>query len=136
MVTASKPKVSVKAYKVKYSLRDYTFPKEVKIVSVRFDETYMHVTLTDERIVSIPLKWIPSLYHAKPADREKYKINQTKRMLVWDPAKCEINEELRIEDYLGPVNAGTDYYSKEQVDDISNIVREKKPTYKTSKKKK
>ena len=129
MVTASKPKVSVKTFKIRYSLRDYTFPKEVKISSVRFDETYMHVTLTDERILSIPLKWIPSLYHAKPADREKYKINQTKRMLVWDPAKCEINEEIRIEDYLGPLNAGT-------VDDIAKTVREKKPTYKTSKKKK
>jgi hypothetical protein len=79
-------------------LRDYTFPKEVKIASVRFGEIYMHVTLTDERIISIPLKWIPSLYHAKPADHEKYKINQTKRMLVWDPDKCEINEEIRIED--------------------------------------
>ena len=135
MVTVSKPKVSVKAYKVKYSLRDYTFPKEVKIANVRFDETYMHVTLTDERIVSIPLKWIPSLYHAKPAEREKYKINQTKRMLVWDPAKCEINEEIRIEDYLGPINVGTGDYSKEQVDDISKMVREKKPTYKMSKKK-
>jgi hypothetical protein len=129
VVTASKPKVSVKTFKIRYSLRDYTFPKEVKISSVRFDETYMHVTLTDERIISIPLKWIPSLYHAKPADRENYKINQTKRMLVWDPAKCEINEEIRIEDYLGPLNAGT-------VDDIAKTVREKKPTYKTGKKKK
>ncbi len=138
MVTASKPKISVKVYKVRYSLRDYTFPKEVKIASVRFDETYMHVTLTDERIVSIPLKWIPSLYHAKPADRDKYKINQTKRMLVWDPAKCEINEEIRIEDYLGPMNVGTDDYSKSrhEVNDIAKTVREKKPTYKTNKKKK
>jgi len=136
VVTASKPKVSVKAYKVKYSLRDYTFPKEVKIASVHFDETYMHVTLTDERIISIPLKWIPSLYHAKPADREKYKINQTKRMLVWDPAKCEINEEIRIEDYLGPLNVGAGNYSKDLVEDNAKTVREKKSTYKTSKKKK
>ncbi len=143
MVTASKPKVLVKTFKIRYSLRDYTFPKEAKIASVRFDEAYMHVTLTDERIISIPLKWIPSLYHAKPADREKYKINQTKRMLVWDPAKCKINEEIRIEDYLGPLNAETGDYSKDRheqldkytVDDIAKIVREKKTTYKTSKKK-
>jgi hypothetical protein len=136
MVTASKPKVSVKAYKVKYSLRDYTFPKEVKIASVRFDETYMHVALTDERIVSIPLKWIPSLYHAKPSDREKYKINQTKRMLAWDPDKCEINEEIRIEDYLGPLSMRAGDYSKDQVKNIAKRVREKKATYKTGKKKK
>ena len=129
MVTASKPKVSMKTYKIQHSLRDYTFPKEVKIASVRFDETYMHVTLNDERIISIPLKWIPTLYHAKPAEREKYKINQTKRMLVWDPSVCEINEEIRIEDYLGTkVEAEISGFSKE--------VREKKERYKTSKKKK
>lgn len=129
MVTASKPKVSAKTYKIQYSLREYTFPREVKISSVRFDKTYMHVTLTDERIISIPLKWIPSLYHAKPAEREKYKINQTKRMLVWDPAECEINEEIRIEDYLGAGKAEVER------DDVSKVVQEKKGTY-TSKKKK
>lgn len=129
MVTASKPKVTVKTFKVKYSLRDYTFPKEVKIASVRFDETYMHVTLTDERIISIPLKWIPSLYYAKPAEREKYKINQTKRMLVWDPSESEINDEIRIEDYL--VTKATP-----EVSDPPKAVLEKKGTYKTSKKKK
>jgi hypothetical protein len=101
----------------------------VKISSVRFDKTYMHVTLTDERIISIPLKWIPSLYHAKPAEREKYKINQTKRMLVWDPAECEINEEIRIEDYLGAGKADV------EIDDVPKVVQEKKGTY-TSKKKK
>ena len=130
MVTASKPKASVKTFKIRYSLKNYTFPKEVKIDKVRFDEAYLHVTLTDERIISIPLKWIPSLYHAKPVEREKYRINQTKRMLVWDPSNCEINEEIRIEDYLGPTNAevGTNKGTK--------VVREKKRTYKTSKKKK
>ena len=128
MVTASKPKVSVKTHKIQYSLRDYTFPQEVKIASVRFDETHMHVTLADERILSIPLKWIPTLYHAKPAEREKYKINQTKRMLVWDPSACEINDDIRIEDYLGAMKAETNYRAK--------VVREKKTTYKTSKKKK
>lgn len=129
MVTASKPKVSVKTFKIRYSLRDYTFPKEVKIASVRFDETYMHVTLTDERIISIPLKWIPSLYHAKPADREKYKINQTKRMIIWDPSEGEINEEIRIEDYLGTGKI------EAEISNTPKVVREKKATYKTSKKK-
>jgi hypothetical protein len=111
-------------------LRDYTFPKEVKIASVRFDETYMHVTLTDERILSIPLKWVPSLYHAKPTEREKYKINQTKQMLVWNPSECEINEEIRIEDYLGPTKMEV------ELNEVAKVVREKKGTYKTSKKKK
>jgi hypothetical protein len=131
VVTASKPKASVKTFKIRYSLKDYTFPKEVKIDKARFDETYMHVTLTDERIISIPLKWIPSLYHAKPTEREKYKINQARRMLVWDPSECEINEEIRIEDYLGPTKAETNGAIK-----AIKVIREKKSIYKTSKKKK
>jgi len=130
VVTASKPKASVKTFKIRYSLKDYTFPNEVKIDKVRFDETYMHVTLTDERIVSIPLKWIPTLYHAKAAEREKYKLSQTKRMLVWDPSECEINEEIRVEDYLGPTKADV------ETSEVAKVVREKKGTYKTSKKKK
>jgi hypothetical protein len=120
----------VKTFKIGYPARDYTFPREVKIASVRFDATYMHVTLTDERILSIPLKWIPSLYHARPAEREKYKINHTKRMLVWDPSETEINEEICIENYLGPAKTRSD------TDMGVKLVREKKQIYKTGKKKK
>jgi hypothetical protein len=127
---ASKPKVSLTRFKVRYSLKAYIFPKEVKIDKVRFDETYLQVTLTDERIISIPLKWIPSLYHAKPVERKKYKINQTKRMLVWDPSECEINEEVRIVDYLGPANAEV------ETNEDTKVVRGKKGIYKTGKKKK
>ena len=130
MVTASKPKASVKTFKIQYAARDYTFPKEVKIDKVRFDETYVHITLMDERIISIPLKWIPTLYRAKPAEREQYKINQTKRMIVWDPAKCEINEEILVEDYLGPTKAEV------ETNEVAKAAREKKGKYKTSKKKK
>jgi len=47
VVTASKPKVSVRTFKIRYTARDNTFPKEAKISRVRFDKTYMHVTLTE-----------------------------------------------------------------------------------------
>ena len=130
MVTASKEKVVVKEFKIQYPLRDYTYPKEALIDKVRFDETYMHVVLTDERIVSIPLKWIPTLYHAKPVEREKYKINQTRRMIVWDPSVCEINEEIQVEDYLGSMKSIKYADGKETV----RAVREKKASY-TKKKK-
>jgi hypothetical protein len=88
----------------------------------------MHVKLTDERIISVPLKWIASLYHAQPTEREKYKINRAKSMLVWDPSECEINEEIRMEDYLGSTKVET----KEAI----KVISEKKSTYQTSKKKK
>ena len=66
----------------------------------------------------------------KPAVREKYKINRTRRMLVWDPIDSEINEEIRIEDYLGPMKA------EAKTNETAKVVREKKGTYKTGKKKK
>jgi hypothetical protein len=105
MVTASKEKIPVKEFEILYPLRDYTFPKEALIDKVRCDETYIHVTLLDGRILSIPLEWIPTLSHAKPEEREKYQINQTRRMIIWDPAVCEINEDIRIDDFLGPIKS-------------------------------
>ena len=45
-----------------------------------------------------PLRWIPTLYNADPREREKYEIHRNRTMLVWDPEKCAINDELRIAD--------------------------------------
>lgn len=92
----------VKRYKVQYPISAYTFPGEAHIDQVHFDDEYVHVALTDGRIISVPLRWIPTLYNAPPAEREKYEINSSRTMLVWDPDKCAINDELRIADYLGP----------------------------------
>lgn len=38
--------------------------------SVRFDDDAMWVTLTDGRILGVPLAWFPRLLHATPADRD------------------------------------------------------------------
>jgi hypothetical protein len=92
----------VKRYKVQYPISAYTFPREARIHQVRFDDKYMHVELTDGRVLSLPLWWIPTLYDASPEEREKYEINQSRTMIIWDPDKCAINDEVRIADYLGP----------------------------------
>ncbi|MCI0562012.1 MAG: DUF2442 domain-containing protein [Nitrososphaera sp.] len=92
----------VKRYKVQYPISAYTFPKEVRIHQVRFDDEYLHVELTDGRKLSVPLWWIPTLHNASPEEREKYEINRSRTMIIWDPDKCSINDELRIADYLGP----------------------------------
>ena len=105
MVTSVKPtdeKVQVKRYKVQYSIDEYTFPKEATIHAVSFDEKFIHVELTDQRIISIPLWWIPSVYNATLEDRQKFEINQGRTMILWDPEKCGINDEISITDYLGP----------------------------------
>ncbi len=95
-------KVQVKRYKIQHSIDEYTFPKEVFIHAVKFDEKFIHVELTDQRVISIPLWWIPTIYNATMEDRRKFEINQSRTMIVWDPEKCGINDEISIADYLGP----------------------------------
>lgn len=92
----------VKRYKVQHPVDEYTFPKEAYIHEVRFDGKYMHVELTDQRLISIPLWWIPTIYNASDEDRKKFEINQSRTMIIWDPGKCGINDEISIADYLGP----------------------------------
>ena len=105
MVTGKKQtneKIKVKRYKIQHSIDEYTFPKEPYIYDETFDEKYLHVELTDERVMSIPLMWIPSLYNATDKDRKKFEISQNRRMIIWDPEKSGINDEINIVDYLGP----------------------------------
>ena len=98
--------MNVKLYDVAYPASAYTFPRETLLDRVRFDKEYMHLELTDGRILSIPLSWIPTLYNAVPEEREKYEISQDHKMIIWDPDKCSINDEIRVDDYLAsrPVN--------------------------------
>ncbi len=94
--------MQVKQYKIQYPASAYTFPSEARIRHVRFDDEYMHVELMDRRVLSVPLSWIPTLKNASPDERNKFGINQSRTMIVWDPGKCAINEDIRIADYLGP----------------------------------
>jgi len=97
--------MKVKRYKIQHSIDEYTFPKEAYIHDVLFDEKYMHVELTDERIISIPLTWIPTVYNASNENRRKFQISQNRAMIIWDPEKSGINDEINILDYLGPTRA-------------------------------
>jgi hypothetical protein len=89
-----------RSYPIQYKAREYTFPQDDRIETVRFDDQYMHIELVDERILSIPLKWIPPLRDAALTEREKYKISTDRRLLIWDPEDGEVNEILRLSDYL------------------------------------
>ena len=95
--------IEVKRYKVQYPISAYTFPREARIHQVRFDDAYLHVELTDGRMLSVPLWWIPTLYNAPAEEREKYELDRSRTMIIWDPDKCAINDEVRIADYLAPV---------------------------------
>ncbi|MBI3914740.1 MAG: DUF2442 domain-containing protein [Chloroflexi bacterium] len=95
----------VKRYKIQYPISAYTFPREARIHQVRFDDKYMHVELTDGRALSVPLSWIPTLHNALPKEREKYELSRDRTMIIWDPEKCAINDEVRIADYMEPSNS-------------------------------
>jgi len=96
--------LEVKRYKVQYPIAAYTFPREAHIHQVRFDSEYMHVELTDGRRLAVPLRWIPTLCNAPAEEREKYEINPSRTVIVWNPDKCAINDEVRVADYLGPTS--------------------------------
>jgi len=116
-------KIQVKRYKVQHSINEYTFPTDAYIHDVRFDEKYMHVELTDQRMISITLCWIPTVYNASKEDRNKFQINQSRTMIIWDPEKCGINDEISIADYLGQTRDSgqptPDYSQKESQKQIA-----------------
>ncbi len=93
---------TIKWYDIPYVGADYTFPDQALIQHVRFDTNYIHLELTDGRILSVPLTWIPSVYNAPAQDREKYAISRDRKLVIWDPNQCAINDEIRIDDYLMP----------------------------------
>jgi hypothetical protein len=123
--------ITKKLYKVQRAVDEYTFPAEAHIHAVRFDEKHMHVELMDQRIISIPLWWIPTLHNASDEDRNKFEINQSRTMIIWNPEKCRINNEISIADYLGPVReisgqATADYSQKEPQKQIAEA-KSRKP---------
>ena len=113
MTTKEKPnEKTAKWYNIEYPASAYTFPSEALIHGVRFDDEYMHLELTDGRILSVPLSWIPTLHNAAPDEREKYEISQDRKMIIWDPDKCSINDEVRIDDYLAPRPKSDDLHAE------------------------
>lgn len=87
-------------YPIRYRAHQYTFPTEDTIDSVCFDATHIHIQLSDGRAISIPLIWIPPLYDANPEEREKFVLSDDRQLIIWDPEESEINEILRLSDYL------------------------------------
>jgi hypothetical protein len=90
----------VKLYSVQYPVSAYTFPHDACIRSVRFDDQFIHLELSDGRVLSVPLYWIPTLHNASAEDRGKYELNRTRTAVIWNPDHCAINDEVRVADYL------------------------------------
>ena len=93
-------KLKIKWYDIPFPVSDYTFSRAALLDRVRFDKDYIYLQLTYGRILAVPLQWFPSLKNAEPSEREKFEISKDRKMIIWDPDKCSINDELRIDDYL------------------------------------
>ena len=67
-------------------------PTSALAQSVEFDDEMMHVSLTDGRIISVPLVWFPLLRDATPEQRAQYEIGSGGISLHWP----EIDEDLSV----------------------------------------
>jgi Protein of unknown function (DUF2442) len=68
--------------------------------TVSFDDALMHVTLTDGRIVSVPIIWFPLLHAATSEQRNQYEIGAGGHALHWP----ELDEDISV----GQLLAGAD----------------------------
>jgi hypothetical protein len=69
--------------------------------SVSFDDEMMHVSLTDGRLISVPIMWFPLLHRATPEQRAKYEIGGGGTSLHW----LELDEDVSVAGLL----AGADW---------------------------
>ena len=67
-------------------------PSTALAQSVLFDDEMMHVSLTDGRIVSVPIIWFPLLHEATPQQRTHYEIDGGGLSLHWP----DIDEDISV----------------------------------------
>ncbi len=75
-------------------------PNTALAKEVKFDKTMMYVSLTDGRVLGVPLVWFPSLRHAKPKQLTKYEIAGGGISLHWP----ELDEDLSMAGLMAGVN--------------------------------
>ena len=78
-------------------------PTEALARAVAFDNDMMHVSLTDGRVVSVPLVWFPRLSAATSSQLERCQIGAGGRGLHWD----DLDEDLSVAGLM----AGADWRS-------------------------
>ncbi len=74
----------------------------VRPAGVRFDADSFWVTLSDGRVLGVPLAWFPRLLHATPAQRQACRISS--RGLHWD----ELDEDISIAGLLAGLGDQTE----------------------------
>jgi hypothetical protein len=85
---------------LKSKLKRAFVPTTALAKSIRFDNEMMHVTLTDGRIISVPIQWFPLLREATPEQREHYEISGGGISIHWP----EIDEDLSVAGFMAGVD--------------------------------
>lgn len=69
----------------------------IKGKEVDFDESYLHVKLEDERIISTPIEWYQPLKKATLAQLENYKLICLNTGIEWEELDYHLNIESMLE---------------------------------------
>jgi hypothetical protein len=84
--------MSTLAPRSKLLVRRSFVPTSALAASVEFTEEMMQVTLTDGRMLSVPLVWFPVLSQATPEQRAHFEIGAGGRGLHWP----DLDEDLSV----------------------------------------
>ena len=88
--------ISVESPKNKRKFRRAFVPNTALAKTMKFTNEMMEVSLTDGRIISVPVIWFPLLHEATSEQREKYEIGGGGVSLHW----TELDEDLSIASLL------------------------------------
>ncbi|MCH8275586.1 MAG: DUF2442 domain-containing protein [Armatimonadetes bacterium] len=73
-------------------------PEPVPVATnVAFSDAQMHVTLTDGRVISVPLDWFPSLRDASAAQRGNWRLIGEGVGIHWE----DVDEDVSVAALLG-----------------------------------
>lgn len=64
----------------------------ISVKSVRFDDQMMWVSLSDGRMLGVPIRWFPRLLNATSMQREQWEVGPDGDGLHWD----EIDEDISL----------------------------------------
>lgn len=83
-----------------FKMRRAYVPTSALVQTVEFDDAMMHVSLTDGRVISVPILWFPTLHDATPQQRAQYEIGAGGRGLHWP----DLDEDLSVAGLMAGVD--------------------------------
>ena len=79
------------------SLKGYGMNGLVKGKEVHFDDNYLHVKLSDDRIISTPMDWYKPLKQATIAQLKNYELICLDTGIEWKDLEYHLNIESMLE---------------------------------------